>query len=169
LHQYFSKNFHAVVIQTLADSELKELQERLGPSIARHELNKNSSDRVVRVGRRRAFELAHFQEGFTGKVEAKSQKKSAQMMDMVTGKFSEAQPYWNLQYKLIAPNAPAKLSSKDYLILLDARGNVIAEGFIGGKEFPIWRDSEEKAKAIENKVKSAHSAFLAKIKLRKLE
>lgn len=171
LHQYFNKHFHAVVIQTLDEAELKELQERLGPSFARYEANKKSLDRVVRVGRRRAYELAHYQEGFTGKAEVKILKKNSKVMDMVTGKFSSTESYWQLQYKMTSmdPDAPSKISAKDYLILLDANGNVTAEGLIGSKEFPIWCDSAEKANAIDAKVKSAHSAFLAKVKLRKLD
>ena len=169
MRKYFSKQVRAVVIKTLKDSELKSLKDRLGPALSRYESNRKNGDRFVRVGRRRGFELAHFQTPMTGRANVTIEQHQTAILEFSFSEFAPPPPMFTFNYELMDGPSKIELQQNDYLMLLDENGVVTAEGVVGGPQFPWVTDREPQAVGIQAKFRTAYSAFVAKVVDRKLD
>ncbi|MGZ3723460.1 MAG: hypothetical protein ACXVA9_11045 [Bdellovibrionales bacterium] len=169
LREHFMRKARVVVIQTLSEEQLSTLQDLLKPWFERYDINSKQMERFVRVGRRRAVELAHFEELHRGSMKVATSSQESQTYSVVTEELLPGPTYRIHQYSLAEGPTQLELENGDRIMLLNEDGLVTLEGEIGSDQLPSASKDLEAMDALSKKIHASSSAVVLKLNLRKLD
>jgi hypothetical protein len=165
----FLTNARAVVIHTQTSEQTTALQTKLKPWFNRYVINSKDVERFVRVGRRRAYELAHFEVVHKGHLLVEGKTGRAREFDFASGSFTPGDRYRTLKYFLLEGESRTELRNGEQIFLLDRNGLVLQEGRVGSVEFPQATGDLKKAATIEAQIRSNSAVSVVRFQFRDLK
>ena len=166
LRKLFMTSHQAVVVQNLPEDILAQLTNELRPWFERYYQNLMRTDRFVRVGRRRAVELAHFHTPRRGTILVEASSSGSKVMDWETAKFGPGPTVYNHRYKVATTDGVINISGNETIMLLDENELVTFEATVGSPELPLTSTEEGAMAALAEKLRTAKAAFVIEARFR---